>query len=513
MNSRLPQLLKTVLISSLIMEEENVLIKERLQKLAEIKEAGINPFPYKYDQKNHAVELHKKHEKLTAEEKTKDNVSVAGRIVGLRRIGKATFMHLLDQSGKIQLYFREEDIGTEKYSFLKKLDMGDLLGCEGLIFKTKTGEVTVNVTSFVLLGKSLRPLPEKFHGLKDQEIRYRQRYVDLIVNPEVREVFILRAKIIKTIRQFLDDKGFMEVQTPIIQTQYGGANARPFVSKINAWNMPVYLRIAYELHLKRLIVGGFEKIYDLSSCFRNEGIDHTHNPEFSMIEIQWAYADYNDVMKLMEELFECVALKVLGTTKIKHGEHTIDVKAPWKRMTMKDALKTLAEIDIDKYSDKELFDLRIIYNIEYHGDLNRGTMTQLLFEELCESKIIQPTHIIDHPKETCPLAKPHRKNPELIERVEPFIVGWEFGNGYSELTDPQLQKKLLQEQAEKGRGGDEEAHPMDEDYVHALEFGLPPNAGLGIGIDRMIMLFTGKDSIRDVILFPTMKPLESSDKK
>src|SRR3989338_9228618 len=399
------------------MQDENVLIKERWQKLAEIKEAGINPFPYTYEQTHHAEMLKQKYAKLSPEEKTKDKASVAGRIIALRRMGKATFMHLLDQTEKIQLYFRQEDLGEEKYAFLKKLDLGDILGCSGTLFKTKTGEVTIAVSAIQLLAKCLRPLPEKFHGLKDQEIRYRQRYLDLIVNPEVKKVFEIRAKIIKAIRNFLDQKGFMEVQTPILQTQYGGANARPFVTKINAWNMPMYLRIAYELHLKRLLVGGFEKIYDLSSCFRNEGSDHTHNPEFSMIEIQWAYADYNDMMKLTEDAFVFVAKEVLGTTKITYKDHVIDLKAPWKRMTMKEALKTFANIDVDQYSDKELFDLRITYNIDYKGDLNRGTMIALLFEELCEDKLIQPTHIIDHPQEISPLAKPHRKNPGVVERV------------------------------------------------------------------------------------------------
>jgi len=487
---------------------EEQLIQERKRKLEELKQLGINPYAYSFEQKDHAEEIKGRYRKLKNEEKTEDKVKAAGRLMQLRKMGKASFAHLQDATGKIQLYFREDDVGKKQYGLLKKFDIGDIIGAEGTVFKTKTGEITIYVKKFGLLTKSLKPLPEKFHGLKDDEIRFRQRYLDLIMNPEVKEIFIKRAKIYQTIREFLNNKGFMEVQTPTLQTQYGGANAKPFITKINAWNMNMYLRIAYELHLKRLIVGGFEKIYDLSSCFRNEGVDKTHNPEFAMMEIQWAYADYNDTMKLTEELWEYVAKKVLGTTKIEYNGKKIELKAPWKRLTMKDALKKLADTDVDKLSDEQLFKLIEKNSIQYQGRLTRGEMTALLFEKLCEEKLIQPTHIIDHPKETCPLAKLHRKNPELIERVEPFINGWEVGNCYSELTDPVLQRKLLEEQAKKGRGGDEESHPMDEDYINALEHGLPPNAGIGVGVDRMIMLLTGADSIREVIAFPIMKPGE-----
>ena len=422
-------------------------------------------------------------------------------------MGKASFFQIQDQSGKLQIYLTQDDLGEKQYHlFAKKTDTGDIIGVKGTIFKTRMGEVTVKASAIQFLAKSLIIMPEKFHGLKDEELRYRQRYVDLIVNPEVKDVFIKKAKIYRAIREFLHHRGFIEVQTPILQTEYGGANARPFLTKINAWDMKMYLRIAYELHLKRLIVGGFEKIFDLSSCFRNEDADRTHNPEFAMMEIQWAYADYNNAMKLTEELWESVAKTVLGTTIIGYQGKKIDLKAPWKRLTMKDALKTLAKIDVDKLSTEELYNLIRNYNIEYEGDIIRGTMIFRLFEELCEDKLIQPTHIIDHPKESCPLAKPHRKNPELIERVEPFINGLEVGNCYSELTDPFLQRKLLEEQAARRRGGDQEAHPLDEDYLRALEFGLPPNTGIGIGVDRMVLLLTGQESIRDVILFPTMKP-------
>ncbi len=488
--------------------------ESKLKKLEELKALGINPYPYSYPQTNHAAEINQKYSSLNPGDHTKDTVSVAGRIMLKRVMGKASFFHLQDQSGKVQLYLQEDKLGKDKYDLItKKTDLGDFLGIAGTIFKTQKGEVTIEVSSSEILCKSLLPLPEKFHGLKDEELRYRQRYVDLIVNPEVKEVFIKRAKIYRAIREFLDQKDFIEVRTPILQTQYGGANARPFITQINAWKMPMFLRIAYELDLKRLIVGGFERIYDLSSCFRNEDADRTHNPEFAMMEIQWAYADYNKAMELTEQLWDYVAKKVLGTTVIEYGGNKIDLKAPWKRLTMKEALKQLAEVDIDKLSDKELVALIREHKIKCEGKSSRGEMMVLLFEELCEDKLIQPTHIIDHPKESCPLAKQHRNDPELIERIEPFINGWEVGNCYSELNDPILQRELLEEQAKKGRGGDEEAHPMDEDFIRALEIGLPPNTGIGIGVDRMVMLMTGADSIRDVILFPTMKPMEKEKKK
>jgi lysyl-tRNA synthetase class 2 len=489
---------------------EEELIKERIRKLEEIRKMGINPYAYRYDVKDYAEEIKQKFSKLEKEEKTKHKVSIAGRIIAVREMGKAAFANLQDSTGKIQFYLKKDDVGEKQYKLFRLLDIGDIIGIQGTVFKTKTGELSVYVEKLELLSKSLRPLPEKFHGLKDEEVRYRKRYLDLTANPEVKEVFMKRAKIYSAIREFLDKKGFVEVQTPILQTQYGGANARPFVTKINAWDMTMYLRIAYELHLKRLIVGGFSRIYDLSSCFRNEGVDRTHNPEFAMMEVQWAYADYNDTMELTEKLWEYVAKKVLGTTVIGYEGKKIDLKAPWKRLTIKQAIKKYADIDVDKLSDSQLKDLIRKHKIECRPA--RGFMISSLFEELCEKKIIEPTHITDHPKGSCPLAKPHRADPELIERVEPFINGWEVGNCYSELTDPLVQNQLLKEQAEKGRGGDEESHPMDEDYINALEQGLPPNAGIGVGIDRMVMLLTGSNSIRDVLLFPIMKPEEKVKK-
>jgi len=495
------------------MEKESNLEKVRKQKLEELRKLGINPFAYSYDQKNHAEEINSKYAKLKKGEQTQDKVSVAGRIVQLRQMGKITFIHLQDMTGKVQLFFRENDLGKDKYKLIKKIDIGDLIGAKGTVFKTKMGEVTVYIKEFDILTKSLMPLPEKWHGLKDPELRYRQRYVDLIVNPEVKEIFVKRAKIYSAIREFLDKRGFIEVQTPILQTQYGGANARPFVTKINAWDMRMYLRIAYEIHLKKLIVGGLEGVYALSSCFRNEGVDKTHNPEFAMMEIQWAYKDYNDTMKITEELWEYVAKKVNGTAKIEYDGKKIDLKAPWKRVRLVDAIKEHAGIDVSKMSDDELADELAKNSLQCEGGFSRGKALVALFEGLVEEHLIQPVHIYDHPEETSPLAKPHRKDKGFVERVEPFVNGWEVGNCYSELTDPILQKQKLLEQAEKGRAGDEEAHPLDDDYINALRYGLPPNAGVGIGVDRMVMLLTGAKSIRDVIPFPIMKPEEEQKPK
>ena len=486
------------------MEDENVLIKERKKKLAKIKDLGIDPYPYKYDTTHSNGQIKEKYSSLEPEETTEDTVAIAGRIISFRSMGKAAFLHLQDETGRLQVYFRKDSIGDEKFSLLKLVDIGDFLGIEGKVFKTKKGEVTINATDFSLLCKSLRPLPEKYHGLKDEEQKHRKRYLDLIMNPESKEIFQKRAKIYKAIRNFLDERGYIEVQTPILQTQYGGANARPFVTRINAWDMPMYLRIAYELHLKRMLVGGLEKVYDLSSCFRNEGSDRTHNPEFAMMEIQTAYKDYFYTIELAEKLWEHVAKEVNGSTIVKYGEKEIDFKTPWPRLTINEAIKKYAGIDVDNATEKELEEHIKKNNIEC--ERTRGSMMEALFEELVEDKLIQPVHIMDYPKETCPLAREHRDNPLSIERCESFINGWEVGNYYSELIDPKIQREHFEEQVKKGRAGDDEAHPLDEDYIKALEYGLPPNAGLGIGVDRMIMLMTGTNSIRDVIFFPIMKP-------
>jgi len=484
--------------------EEDHLMKERISKLNELKEMGIDPYPYSFEQTRHAKDILDQHKGLAPETHTEDNVSVAGRIMFLRRMGKATFLHLQDETGRIQAYIRQDDVG-DAYKVLKKSDIGDIIGIKGHIFATKTGETSVYAKEYTLLSKSIRPLPDKYHGIKDKEIKYRKRYLDLTMDPDVKEIFRKRAVIYKSIREFLDNLGYIEVQTPILQTQYGGANARPFKTKINAWNMPMYMRIAYELHLKRLLVGGFEKVYDLSMCFRNEGVDKTHNPEFAMMEVQTAYEDYNYTMQLAENMWEYIAKKLNGTTVIRFGDKEIDLKAPWERLSMHDAIKKYAGIDIANMPDEDVMGKGKELGLEAE---NRGLMTQAIFEELVEEKLVQPVHIIDHPVETCPLAKAHREKKGLIERVESFVNGWEVGNYYSELVDPKIQREHFEEQVKKGRGGDEEAHPMDEDYIEALEYGLPPNAGIGIGIDRMVMLMTGCDSIREVLLFPIMKPKE-----
>lgn len=489
------------------------IMNERKRKLEEIRALGVNPYPYSFDQKNHAAELQKKYSHLNAEEVTKDTAKVAGRLMQLRRMGKATFAHLQDQSGKIQLYFKQDDVGEATYKILKNSDIGDIIGVEGVVFKTRTGEITISVNKFEMLCKALLPLPEKFHGLKDDDTRFRRRELDLIMNPEVKEMFIKRAKILKYIREFLDNKGFIEMNTPVLQTQYGGASARPFVTKINAWNMPMFLKISPELYLKRLMVGGFEKIYDMNYNFRNEGVDKTHNPEFFMIEYYWAYADREKIMELTEELWEYVAMKVNATTKIKMGDKDIDLKRPWKKITMVDALKHYAGVDLKGASDEEINNLLRNFNVEYHGEFVRGTAIAALFEELVEDKLIQPTHILDHPIESTPLCKPTKYDNKLVERTEFYVNGWECGNGYSELNDPILQRALLENQAEKGRAGDEEAHPMDEDFVKAIEVGMPPAGGLGFGVDRMVILLTGADSIREVIPFPIMKPVVEEKKQ
>ncbi|MBI2667934.1 lysine--tRNA ligase [Candidatus Woesearchaeota archaeon] len=487
------------------MEEEHRLISQRKQKLQELRKNNINPYPYKFDKKNDAKEILENFKKLKKEEKSKEKVSIAGRIMSLRIMGKVSFGHLQDFNGKIQFYVKEDELGREKYKIFTKLDIGDFIGINGTAFRTKRGEISIWVKKLELLSKSLRPLPEKWHGLKDMEIRYRKRYLDLLMNQEVKDVFLKRSKIIKAIREFLDSKGFKEVETPLLQQLYGGANARPFKTKINAYDMNMYLSISPELYLKRLIIGGFEKVYTICKNFRNEGVDKSHNPEFTMLELYWAYADYNDIMNITEDLILYVAKKVNKTTKIKYQGKNIELKKPWKKLTMKDSIKKYLKINIDKLNDDEIKDYLRNNNIEYEGEFNRGLAIELIFESLVQDKLIQPIFIIDHPRETTPLCKPKRGDNNIIERLEPYINGWEIGNGYSELNDPILQRELLEKQS-KQRIVEEENHPVDEDFINALEYGMPPTGGLGIGIDRLAMILTDSPSIRDVILFPIMKP-------
>ncbi len=466
---------------------------------------GIDPYPYSYKEYTFTTILLEKYKTLKEGESVKEKVSIMGRLMTLREMGKASFGHIEDQEGQMQVYFREEDL--KNYDVFKLVDMGDILGIKGEVFRTKKGELTIWAKEFVLLSKSLLPLPDKFHGIQDTEIRYRQRYVDLITNPEVKKTFVLRSKIITAMREYLDQKGFIEVEIPTLQPVYGGANARPFKTHINAWNMDLFLSISPELYLKRLIVGGYEKVYTICKNFRNEGVDKTHNPEFTMMECYWSGVDYNDMMKLTEDLYEHIAKKVLGTTEIVYQGTKISLKTPWKRMTMYEALNTYAKIDVSKMSEKELLKLLDQHKIIYDKkSTTKGLAIAALFEELCEKTLIQPTFITDHPRETTPLCKLKRGNQELIERFEPYINGWEIGNGYSELTDPLLQRQFLEEQVERGRGGDEEAHQMDNDFIRSMEYGLPPTGGVGVGVDRMVILLTNASSIKEVILFPTMKP-------
>ncbi len=489
----------------------------KVQKLNELQNSGINPYPYTYNQSHHAKEVNETYSSLQKGEHTDTTVSVAGRVMLKRVMGKASFFHLQDQTGRIQVYLSLDVLGNMYDVLTKKVDMGDLIGIEGHVFKTKIGEVTVEAKSAVILCKSLIMLPEKYHGIKDIELKYRQRYLDLIVNPEIKTVFENRSKMIKVIRDFFAEKGFMEVETPTLQTIYGGANAKPFITHINAWDMKMYLSISPELFLKRLLVGGFEKVFTICKNFRNEDVDTTHNPEFTMLEVYQAYVDYNTMMDYLEQVYEKACIALHGTTKVKRlykGEEVeLNFKAPWKRMTMIDAIKTYGKVDVSRMSVKALKNLVHEKGIEYGEDFSWGLGVQLLFEELVEEYLVQPTHIIDHPKETTPLCKSCRYDDRLIERFESFCLGMEICNAYSELNDPVLQRELLEEQANKLRGGAEEAHPMDEDFVNAMEYGMPPAGGLGFGIDRMAVILTQQDAIRDVILFPTVKPIPEETKK
>ncbi|MEK6960686.1 MAG: lysine--tRNA ligase [Nanoarchaeota archaeon] len=489
-------------------QDFNYLVKERLRKLDELRQMGVDPYPYSFPKTHDAKAILDEFQSLKPEEKTQERVVVAGRIMTLRRMGKASFMHIQDQTGKIQLFLREDDLGADSYKIVKLLDLGDIVGSSGFVFRTKAGEITVNSQAFQILSKAIRPMPEKYHGLQDTEIRYRKRYLDLFMNPEVKETFIKRTRIIDTVREELNNRSFIEMETPVLNSNYGGANARPFKSHLNALNMPIYLRISDELHLKRLLVGGFERVYEFCKDFRNEGVDRTHNPEFMMVEAYQAWVDFTAMMNLIEDIYVAASTKVNGTTKVQFGEHTIDFKKPWKRMSMVQAIKDYGKIDVEKLSDEELFDLRITYNLKIEGDLTRSLLITGLFEELVEPKLVQPHIITEHPIETTPLCKPSRNDKRFVERFEAFAAGFELCNAYSELNDPVLQRKLLEEQAAKLRAGSQEAHPMDEDFCEAIETGMPPAGGIGFGIDRMVMLLTNSHSIRDVLLFPFMKDEE-----
>ena len=491
--------------------DENHLIQIRKDKLKELQEQGKDPFEItKFNRTNSAGEIKANYEKF----ENKD-VTVAGRIIAKRIMGKASFCTIQDSDEKIQSYVSINDLGEESYKAFKTWDIGDIIGITGFVFKTRTEEISVHAKEVTLLSKSLRPLPEKFHGLKDVDLRYRQRYVDLIMNPEVKETFRKRSQIISEIRKILDEKGFLEVETPVLNTISGGATARPFITHHNTLNIPMYLRIATELNLKRLIVGGYDKVYEMGRIFRNEGMDIRHNPEFTTIELYAAYQNYHDMMDITEELFQKCAMKVCGTTRLTYQGTEIDLGGKWKRVTMVDSIKEACGVDFNTINtDEEAVALAKERKLEIPaGKETRGHIISLFFDEYVEKTILQPTFIYDYPVEISPLAKRSPKDPRLTERFEVFIDGREYGNAFSELNDPIDQYERFKEEIAARENGDDEAGMMDEDFINALEYGMPPTGGLGIGIDRLVMLLTDSASIRDVLLFPTMKPLGSSDNK
>jgi len=489
------------------MREINELIEQRIKKLEELRRLGIEPFGGPFYAENHASDLLNNFGSASKETLAANPVScsLAGRIVSMRYFGKAAFAHVQDATGKIQVYFKKDVLG-EKHDLVQRLDIGDIIGVKGQLFRTKTNELTVEVKDFVFLTKSLRPLPEKWHGLRDIETRYRQRYVDLIVNPEVQQIFAKRSAIIKAIRDFLESKEFIEVETPMMQPIPGGAIAKPFKTHHTALGIDLYLRIAPELYLKRLLVGGYERVYELSKNFRNEGISTKHNPEFTMLEFYMAYRDYNFLMSFTEELINYVVNRTLGTLKVPYGDTTIDFTLPWPRVSMFEAL-------LRKNVPPEILNNRekaktwaVEHGIELKEDGPLGKILDDIFKELVEPGLIQPTFIVDYPVELSPLAKKKRENPELVERFELFIASREIANAFSELNDPFDQRERFSKQADETLMGDEEAHRMDEDFIRALEYGMPPAAGEGIGIDRLVMILTNTQSIKDIILFPQLKP-------
>ena len=487
-------------------ENLSEVLQVRRDKLKELQEMGKDPFKIsKYNVTHHSDEIKENYDEL--EGKT---VSIAGRIMSKRVMGKASFMHLQDQNGRMQVYVKRDDIGVDEYKLFKKFDMGDIVGVEGFVFKTKTEEISLHAEKITLLSKSLQILPEKYHGLKDMDLRYRQRYVDLIVNPEVKDAFLTRTKALKALRSYLDDRGFLEVETPILNTIAGGANARPFVTHHNTLDIPMYLRIANELYLKRLIVGGFDKVYEMGRMFRNEGMDMKHNPEYTAIELYQAYADYEDMMEITENVVSHMAEVATGSMKVNYQGTEIDFTPPWRRMTMEECVKEYAGVDFSEINtDEEAIAVAKEKGIEIKPGMRRGEVINEFFEEFGEDQLVQPTFITHHPVEVSPLAKRNVEDPRRTDRFEAFANRWELANAFSELNDPIDQRGRFEDQVIKRALGDDEACEMDEDFLNALEVGLPPTGGLGIGIDRVIMLLTNSPSIRDVLLFPTMKPMSS----
>ena len=486
-------------------QDINQLLKVRREKLANLQAEGKDPFVItKYDVTHHSMEIKDNYDTLEGKE-----VSVAGRMMFKRVMGKASFCNVQDLQGNIQAYVARDDIGEDSYKDFKKYDVGDILGIKGFVFKTKTGEISIHAKEVTLLSKSLQILPEKYHGLTDTDTRYRQRYVDLIMNENVKDTFIKRSKVISSIRRYLDGQGFMEVETPMLVSNAGGAAARPFETHFNALDEDLKLRISLELYLKRLIVGGMERVYEIGRVFRNEGLDTRHNPEFTLMELYQAYTDYHGMMDLTENLYRYIAKEVTGSEVLTYGEHTMDLSKPFERITMVDAVKKYANVDFNEVADtaaaKKLADE---HHIEYEDRHEKGDILNLFFEEYVEEHLIQPTFIMDHPIEISPLTKKKPDNPDYVERFEFFMNGWEMANAYSELNDPIDQRERFKAQEELFALGDEEANHTDEDFLYALELGMPPTGGIGFGIDRMVMLLTDSPAIRDVLFFPTMKPLD-----
>ena len=481
--------------------------EQRLRKLMALRAAEIDPYPARFSCTHSVADALQAFGSAEPDAEL-PTVRTAGRLMAIRVMGKASFAHIMDGSGRIQIYLRQDIVGEQAYGFFRKsFDLGDFIGVEGTLFRTRTGEITIKVLSFEMLAKALRPLPEKWHGLTDVETRYRQRYLDLLANERVRQVFITRTRMVSAIRRFLDARGFLEVETPILQPIYGGAAARPFVTHHHALDIDLYLRISDELYLKRLIIGGLDRVYEIGRDFRNEGISTKHNPEFTQIEVYQAYADYNDVMCLVEELWYTVAKEVLGTAKLTYQGHTVDLTPPWTRVTMRDAILEASGVDIEVCTDLPSLRRRVSeLKLELDAKPTWGKQIDELFKEYVEPKLIQPTFILDYPLDISPLAKKKPGAPHLVERFEFFVGGLECGNAFSELNDPLDQRERFEMQRQQLQDGDEEAHPMDEDWILALEYGMPPTGGLGFGIDRMAMLFTDNSSIREVILFPALRP-------
>ena len=489
-------------------EDINQVLQVRREKLAQLQAEGKDPFRItKYDVTVHSVDVKKDYDHFEGKE-----VSIAGRMMFKRVMGKASFCNVQDKEGSIQVYVARDSIGEEPYKDFKKMDIGDIVGVKGTVFTTKTGEISIHASSLTLLTKSLQVLPEKFHGLTDTDMRYRQRYVDLIMNPEVKDTFIKRSQIISTIRRYLDGQGFMEVETPMLVSNAGGAAARPFVTHFNALDEDEKLRISLELYLKRLIVGGLERVYEIGRVFRNEGVDTRHNPEFTLMELYQAYTDYHGMMDLTEELYRYVAKEVLGTTTITYQGTEMDLGKPFARITMVDAVKQYAGVDFTQVETlEEARSLADAHHIQYEPRHKKGEILNLFFEEFCEAKLVQPTFLTGHPVDISPLAKKDPENPEYTQRFELFICGGEYANAFSELNDPIDQRERFEAQAAQKAAGDDEACDVDEDFLTALEYGMPPTGGMGMGVDRLVMLLTGAASIRDVLLFPTMKTLGGKD--